>query len=483
VVLVAATAAVTAAAIAAASGTMGATTARAASQPAAPRGTTSVSAALTPAELAQAAYDRMTPAQRIGQLFMVGGSVTGLGSATGSAISTYHVGNLMLTARTASGAAPVRAVTSGADRLTTSAATSGVPLFIATDQEGGYVQVLKGPGFSAMPTALTQGGWAGPTLTSQASAWGYQVFRAGVDVDLAPVLDTVPAALGAGNPPIGHYYREYGYTPAVVADKGYAFYRGMQFSGLAMTAKHFPGLGHVTANTDTTAGVRDTVTTRTSPDITPFRLAVSGGMPFLMVSSAIYTQIDASQPALFSSTVVTGMVRGDLGFNGIVITDDVGSARQVAGWSPGSRAVYFLAAGGDVVLTVDPTIIPSMIGVVTVRAAGDPALQAKINVAALRVLTVKATFGLLGGRLPTDGVFLRPTVRSLQRWLGVAQTGLLDQVSVRALQGRIGTTADGQWGAASMAAMQSYLGATRDGARTWNARTVALLQAYLNTQL
>ena len=77
-------------------------------------------------------------------------------------------------------------------------------------------------------------------------------------------MDTVPAATAASNPPIGHYAREYGHTPSVVADKGSTFLTGMRSAGLAMTAKHFPGLGHVTANTDTTARVKDTVTTRTS---------------------------------------------------------------------------------------------------------------------------------------------------------------------------------------------------------------------------
>lgn len=67
--------------------------------------------------------------------------------------------------------------------------------------------------------------------------------RSGVDVDLAPVMDTVSKSFAPSNKPIGYYQHEYGYTPAVVADKGTMFLKGMQASGLAMTAKHFPGLG------------------------------------------------------------------------------------------------------------------------------------------------------------------------------------------------------------------------------------------------
>jgi len=74
-------------------------------------------------------------------------------------------------------------------------------------------------------------------------------------------------------------------------------------------------------------------------------------------------------------------------------------------------------------------------------------------------------------------------VGALQRWLGRSATGHLDAGTLRALQARIGTSADGIWGPASMAALQSYLGISRDGARTWNSRTVALLQKYLVTQM
>ena len=147
------------------------------------------------------AYEKMTPVQRIGQLFMVGGPVTGLTSATTLAISRYHVGNLILTGRTTAGAPPVRAVTGASDAVAGTAATAGVPLFIATDQEGGYVQVLQGPGFSPMPTALTQGTWPDSTLTSNAVVWGRQVLQAGVDVNLAPVMDTVSQSFAPHNPP------------------------------------------------------------------------------------------------------------------------------------------------------------------------------------------------------------------------------------------------------------------------------------------
>jgi beta-N-acetylhexosaminidase len=434
------------------------------------------------ATAAQNVFNRMTLAQRIGELFMVGGPATGLTPATVSAISRYHVGNLILTGRTTAGAPPVRALTGASDALTSATATAGVPLFIAADEEGGYVQVLQGPGFSRMPTALTQGTWPDSTLTSDAAVWGSQILRAGVNVNLAPVMDTVSQSFAPHNLPIGWYYREYGYTSPTVADKGTAFLRGMRSAGLSMTAKHFPGLGRVTGNTDTTSGVTDTVTTRSSSDITPFRAAINSGAQFLMVSSAFYSRIDAHNPAVFSPTIITGMIRGDLGFTGIVISDSLGAA-QLQAWSPGARAVNLINAGGDMVLTTDPTALPAMVNAVSARFASDGAFRAKVNTAVLRVLTIKAAQGLLGTRLNIDGHLRTPTVGALQHWLSVAQSGQMTVATIRALQARVGTSVDGLWGPNSMAAMQSYLGTYRDGAPTWNARTVSLLQTYLNTQL
>jgi beta-N-acetylhexosaminidase len=348
-----------------------------------------------PAGGAQAVFNRMSQAQRIGQLFMVGGAATGVGSATLSAIGSYHVGNVILTGRSARGVSATRAVTNGLQARAGSSATGGVPLFVSSDQEGGYVQVLSGPGFSAIPQALTQGGWSTSTLQAAAQHWGGQLAAAGVNLNLAPVLDTVP--VGQVNPPIGYYNREYGHTPDAVAPHGAAVVRGLAQAGVASTVKHFPGLGRVTANTDTTAGVTDYVTTATDPYLVPFQAGIAAGAPFVMMSSAYYRRIDAARPAVFSPTVIGSVLRGRLGFGGVVISDDLGSAKQVAAWSPGQRAVNFLAAGGDMVLTVDPSLIPAMVGAVSTRAAGDAGFRAQVNAAALLVLKTKQARGLIPG--------------------------------------------------------------------------------------
>ena len=114
-----------------------------------------------------------------------------------------------------------------------------------------------------------------------------------------------------------------------------------------------------------------------------------------MVGSAHYSKIDGETPALFSKKIVDGMLREDLGFDGVVITDDVGAAEAVAATPVGARATKFIAAGGDIVLTADPGQVPTMVSAIESRAKGDPAFARQVTASVTRVLTLKEGMGLL----------------------------------------------------------------------------------------
>jgi beta-N-acetylhexosaminidase len=114
-----------------------------------------------------------------------------------------------------------------------------------------------------------------------------------------------------------------------------------------------------------------------------------------MVSSATYSLIDPSAPAVFSPVVITDVLRGDIGFRGVVITDDVGTAVAVAGVPPGERAVRFLAAGGTLVLTVTAAPLQQMADAVLARDASDPAFAKQVDAAVRTALVAKARAGLL----------------------------------------------------------------------------------------
>lgn len=331
----------------------------------------------------------MTDAQRVGQLFMVDCPSTFVAGSTVQAMQRYYVGSVILDGNSYLSVAQTKALTTSLENANPSAAK----LFIATDQEGGLVQRLRGPGFSQLPAAVDQTG-TGPTqLATQWTTWGTQLRSAGVSVDLAPVVDVVPA--NTANPPIGDLNRQYGSDPDTVTAASSAVLQGLAAAQVDATVKHFPGLGRVAGNTDTTSGVTDSVTSRHDAFLAPFSAAVQGGVPFVMISTAIYSRIDPQRPAAFSPTVITGMLRGDLGFTGVVISDDLGNAAQVRGYSLGDRATAFIGAGGDIVLTVDATQAAAMTSAVLARAKTNAAFRAQVDAAALRVLEAKSSRGLL----------------------------------------------------------------------------------------
>lgn len=332
----------------------------------------------------------MSLAERVGQLLMVDCPSTSVGPATVTAITKYHVGSVILDGNSDLGVIGTAAIAAQLQKLV----QRGPGLFVATDQEGGEVQRLRGPGFSDIPSAVEQGTVKPSQLRTQATVWAGQLRAAGVNLDLAPVLDTVPVNFGS-NPPIGDLDRQYGSDPATVTSHGVAVAQGLAAAGVDASVKHFPGLGRVTGNTDATSGVTDDVTTRNDPYLAPYASAVKAGVPFVMMSTAIYTKIDPNQPAAFSKTVVSGMLRGDLGFQGVVISDDLGAAKQVSGYSVGARAVDFVAAGGDMVLTVDATQAAAMTQALLAKANSSPAFKALVDAAALRVLQAKQARDLL----------------------------------------------------------------------------------------
>jgi beta-N-acetylhexosaminidase len=348
---------------------------------------------LTPAERVLAT---LTPAQVVGQVFMVGTPAAAAGALVRAQIARYHVGNVMLTGRSHAGTRPPARVAASMQSAATRAATGGVRLLVSTDQEGGEVQVLGGAGLAPIPSGLAQGRLRPARLRAAAAGWGRALRRAGVNMNLGPSLDTVPGPGAATvNPPIGVFDRQYGYTPEVVAAHGTAFARGMSDAGVVATAKHFPGLGRVRANPDVSSGVTDPVTGRRDAYLTPFRTAIDAGVPVVMMSTAYYPRLDRANPAAFSRAVVDGLLRRRLGFDGVVVSDDLGNARQVARYSYGARALRFLRAGGDLVLTVDASTLPAMQRAVLARARTSPAFRDRVEQAALRVLQVKQRRGLL----------------------------------------------------------------------------------------
>ncbi|HEY1627756.1 MAG TPA: glycoside hydrolase family 3 N-terminal domain-containing protein [Streptosporangiaceae bacterium] len=356
---------------------------------------TSETAAPTPtASCATTVFDRMTEAERVGQLFLVGIPVDGgPGSEATRAIRDHHFGSVLFSGNSTAGVKAIKAMASQVQDLT--GATAGVKFFVAANQEGGEIQELKGPGFAAMPTALSQGSLSPQALRSDAEKWGRELKEAGVNLNLAPVMDVVPPGTAAENAPVGALDREFGDNPATNGVHGAAFIKGMREAGVVTTAKHFPGLGRVRGNTDFTANVVDDQTTADDPYLKSFQDAIGAGVPFVMVALATYTRIDPGHLAVFSSRIIQGILRGHLHFTGVIMSDDLGEAAAVAKLAPGTRAIDFLQAGGDMITSQTVPSADTMAEAVLARAKTDAAFRKLVSTAVMRILGAKESAGLL----------------------------------------------------------------------------------------
>jgi beta-N-acetylhexosaminidase len=338
------------------------------------------------------ALTEMTPAQKAGQLVMTGTPAADPAKYR-TLVKNKRLGSVFLSGRTSHSPATIKkAVVRFAAQKT---ATTTIKPLVSVDQEGGKVQSLRGGSWTTIPSAKTQGTWTTSTLTSRTKAWVKQLHSAGVNMDLAPVADTVPAGTEQQNPPIGVFGRQYGNTTPQVSSAVGTVSKTMRAGQVVPTVKHFPGLGRVRYNTDTSTRAVDNATTVTSAYLKPFQAGIDAGAGAVMISSASYPKIDKADLAVFSSAVITDLLRGRMKYAGVVMTDDVGRAVAVKSVPRAQRGVRFIDAGGDLVLTVVPEYATAMVDAIIAKAKSNAAFRAKVDASTLRVLRLKQQSGLL----------------------------------------------------------------------------------------
>ena len=242
------------------------------------------------------------------------------------------------------------------------AATAGgnPPLLVAIDQEGGEVKRLPAGPPGRSPAQLGAAGDAA-AASAEGEATASYLTQFGVNIDLAPVLDV------AGP---GSFVSERAFSddPGVVAEVGVAFCEGLQEGGVAATAKHFPGLGLASVNTDFGSSVVAAPRADVRSGIEPFEAAVAAGVDLVMVATATYTAFDPDAPAALSERVVSGELRDRIGFDGVVITDDLEAGSIAATRTAEDAAVAAARAGADVLLFANGAA-PGPIAAALARAA------------------------------------------------------------------------------------------------------------------
>jgi beta-N-acetylhexosaminidase len=218
------------------------------------------------------------------------------------------------------------------------------PLFVMTDQEGGDVKRLPQGPPSASPAQLGRSGDENQAR-DQGKATGSYLRGLGVNVDLAPVLDVAHQNTA---PTIKS--RTFGSDPAVVTKVGVAFAQGLQDGGVVATAKHFPGIGSATVSTDERPTDIAATSDQLQNDLEPFKGAIAAGVKMVMVSTAGYPTLGSKKQAAFSPAIVGGLLRDQLGFDGVVITDDLEAPAVTETTPPVVAATGAIRAGDDLLL-------------------------------------------------------------------------------------------------------------------------------------
>jgi beta-N-acetylhexosaminidase len=222
------------------------------------------------------------------------------------------------------------------------------PFLVMADEEGGGVQRLAGP-VESIPWARTMAQTMTPgQVQATAEQVGREMLQIGVDVDLAPVLDVDGGAGPSSTDADGS--RSYSAEPTVAAEYGVAFMRGLEEAGVTAVVKHFPGLGGSSGNTDVGTASTPPYPVLENAGLVPFRAALAAGARAVMVSNATVPGL-SSLPSSLSPAVVSGLLRGQLRFGGLVVTDSLSAgAISDAGYSVASAAVASIEAGTDMIL-------------------------------------------------------------------------------------------------------------------------------------
>jgi beta-N-acetylhexosaminidase len=267
-----------------------------------------------------------------------------------------------------------------------------IPLLIATDQEGGQVNRLY-TFHGYLPSAEAMAAKGDPHMAldqgTKAAKWMLQL---GINADLAPVVDVHTV-----DPPVLES-RMFGNDPRTVALYAGAYLNGLQDNGVIGCLKHFPGLGAVTS--DPHAGlprVNRSLTNLEKIDLAPYKLMIQKYNPAMIMSTdVLMPAIDPSLPAELSHKAITGVLRGEIGYNGVVITDGLYMAGISDKWTLSEAAVLSIMAGNDIVEgPYTPSLVANVVTALKQAIRQGRLTIDRINQSVQRVLFMKLQYGII----------------------------------------------------------------------------------------
>jgi beta-N-acetylhexosaminidase len=318
--------------------------------------------------------------QQVGELQIVAFNGTSAPGYVLAALREGRAAGVILFGGNAPSAASVRALTWSLRRA---GRVSGGPLpIVCLDQEGGAIRTLR-----FAPSAVGQAGQPTAAAAARAATATARALRgAGVNVVLGPVADVAAGTRGSVMAS-----RAYPGSAAHVAMSVRAAAGAYLRAGILPVAKHFPGLGGATTNTDQAAARIGRTRAQLAADLLPFRAALAVGTPLVMLGHARYPALDPQRIASQSHAIATDLLRGELGFDGVVMTDslEAHAALATTDGDVGAAAVRSLQAGADLLLMTGPGSLPLVRDAVMHAARRSPAVRARVVDAAARVLVLR----------------------------------------------------------------------------------------------
>ncbi|MGG6311721.1 beta-N-acetylhexosaminidase [Paenibacillus macerans] len=286
---------------------------------------------------------KLNTAEKIGQLVLVGMDGTEPDGATRSLIEDDHVGGFIFYKDNIKDAKQALSLFNG---LKAANRSQPVPLFLSVDEEGGRVSRMPGE-LTKLPTAREIGDTGSVELAGRiGGVIGGELSGFGLNLDFAPVLDVNS---NPENPVIGD--RAFGTKPEVVSRMGIAVMKGIRDQGVIPVVKHFPGHGDTSVDSHLGLPVVEHGLDRLRKlELVPFKQAIRDGADVVMIAHLLMPKLDPEHPASFSKAVIHDLLREELGFGGMVISDDMTMGAIAEHYDIGEAAVQFVQAGGNIVL-------------------------------------------------------------------------------------------------------------------------------------
>jgi beta-N-acetylhexosaminidase len=327
--------------------------------------------------------------RRVEQLLIVGGQFSDLSASTPMAAA--GVGGFVLFGQPAAGSGP--AISSGLASLDATAREQGqVVPWMSTDEEGGPIARLANV-IGALPSPRQMAAqWTPAQVQAAMTSHGSAMKALGMTMDLAPVVDTASPT----DPVAGESYRSFSENGQVAASYGVAYANGLRAAGIVPVAKHFPGLGHASADTDTAPATDPPLSQLETDDLIPFEQAAAAGLPVIMVGHPMVPGLTGSVPASLSPAAYQ-FLRTQVGFGGVAMTDDLGAAAiSAAGYTEPAAAAKAIESGADMAM-IDADQWSASVGALSAAVTTGALPAAQLDASVSRILAAKGIFPVCTG--------------------------------------------------------------------------------------